>query len=347
MRPAEDVLQGVYAAIEARTERRRKYAALRDLPSVTRNQEPISLHMNAGLLIDMQHLHDTGADGVGLYRTEIPFMVRSEFPDVDAQAWLYGRVLDLADGRPVTFRTLDVGGDKVLPYVGAFGDENPAMGWRAIRIGLDRPAMLRGQLRALVQAANGRPLSIMFPMIADVGELMSARKLLELELDRAKRRGVTLPERLRVGVMFEVPALAWQLDSLLPHVDFLSVGTNDLLQFLFAADRGNSRLAGRYDSLSPALLRLLHFVVEKTRPAGVDLAVCGEMAGRPVEALALLAVGVRNLSMSPGAIGPVKAMIRSLDLGGATGFMTSALSQPDRPLRETLRLFAADHAIEI
>jgi phosphotransferase system, enzyme I, PtsP len=332
VRPGEDILQGVYAAIEARTERRRKYAALRDLPSVTRNQAPISLHMNAGLLIDMQHLHDTGADGVGLYRTEIPFMVRSEFPDVDAQAWLYGRVLDLADGRPVTFRTLDVGGDKVLPYVGAFGDENPAMGWRAIRIGLDRPAMLRGQLRALVQAANGRPLSIMFPMI---------------ELDRAKRRGLTIPERLRVGVMFEVPALAWQLDSLLPHVDFLSVGTNDLLQFLFAADRGNSRLAGRYDSLSPALLRLLHFVVEKTRPAGVDLAVCGEMAGRPVEALALLAVGVRTLSMSPGAIGPVKAMIRSLDLDDATGFMSSALSQPDRPLRETLRLFAADHAIEI
>ena len=347
VRPGEDILQGVYAAIEARTERRRKYAALRDLPSVTRNQAPISLHMNAGLLIDMQHLHDTGADGVGLYRTEIPFMVRSEFPDVDAQAWLYGRVLDLADGRPVTFRTLDVGGDKVLPYVGAFGDENPAMGWRAIRIGLDRPAMLRGQLRALVQAANGRPLSIMFPMIADVAELMSARKLLELELDRAKRRGLTIPERLRVGVMFEVPALAWQLDSLLPHVDFISVGTNDLLQFLFAADRGNSRLAGRYDSLSPALLRLLHFVVEKTRSAGVDLAVCGEMAGRPVEALALLAVGVRTLSMSPGAIGPVKAMIRSLDLDDATGFMSSALSQPDRPLRETLRLFAADHAIEI
>lgn len=347
VRPGEDVLQGVYAAIEARTERRRRYAALRELPSVTRDQAPISLHMNAGLLIDMQHLDDTGADGVGLYRTEIPFMVRSEFPDVDAQAWLYGRVLDLADGRPVTFRTLDVGGDKVLPYIGAFGDENPAMGWRAIRIGLDRPAMLRGQLRALVQAANGRPLSVMFPMIADVGELMSARKLLELELDRAKRRGLMIPERLRVGVMFEVPALAWQLDSLLPHVDFISVGTNDLLQFLFAADRGNSRLAGRYDSLSPALLRLLHFVVEKTRPAGVDLAVCGEMAGRPVEALALLAVGVRTLSMSPGAIGPVKAMIRSLDLGDATGFMTSALSQPDRPLRETLRLFAADHAIEI
>jgi phosphotransferase system enzyme I (PtsP) len=347
VRPAEDILQNVHAAIEARAERLRKYAALRDLPSATRDQARIGLHMNAGLLIDMQHLEETGADGVGLYRTEIPFMVRSEFPDVDAQAWLYSRVLDVADGRPVTFRTLDVGGDKVLPYVSAFGDENPAMGWRAIRIGLDRPAMLRRQLRALLQAANGRPLSVMFPMIAEVAELLGARKLLDLELDRAKRRGLALPQRLRVGVMFEVPALAWQLDSLLPHVDFISVGTNDLLQFLYAADRGNSRLAGRYDNLSPALLRLLHFVVEKVRPAGVDLSVCGEMAGRPVEALALLAIGVRTLSMSPGAIGPVKAMVRSLDLNEATSFLSSVLTRPDRPIRETLRLFAADHAVEI
>ncbi len=347
VRPAEDILQSVHVAIDARAERQRKYAALRESPPVTRDQARIGLHLNAGLLIDVQHLDDTAADGIGLYRTEIPFMVRSEFPDVDAQAWLYGRVLDVADGRPVTFRTLDVGGDKVLPYVGAFGDDNPAMGWRAIRIGLDRPAMLRRQLRALIQAANGRPLSVMFPMIAEVAELLRARALLDLELERARRRGQAAPGRLRVGVMFEVPALAWQLDSLLPHVDFISVGTNDLLQFLFAADRGNSRLAGRYDSLSPALLRLLYFVVEKARPAGVDLTVCGEMAGRPVEALALLAVGVRTLSMSPGAIGPVKAMIRSLDLAEATGFVRSALAQPDRPLRETLRLFAADHAIEI
>jgi phosphotransferase system enzyme I (PtsP) len=347
VRPAEDVLQTVYAAIEARTERRRKYAALRDLPSATRDQARIGLHMNAGLLIDMQHLEETGADGVGLYRTEIPFMVRSEFPDVEAQAWLYGRVLDIADGRPVTFRTLDVGGDKVLPYIDSFGDDNPAMGWRAIRIGLDRPAMLRRQLRALIQAAGGRPLSVMFPMIADVSELMAARRLLDLELERARRRGLPEPGRLRVGIMFEVPALAWQLDSLLPHVDFVSVGTNDLMQFLFAADRGNTRVAARYDSLSPALLRLLHFVVEKTRPVGVDLAVCGEMAGRPVEALALLAIGVRTLSMSPASIGPVKAMIRSLDLAEASAFVSSALAQPDRPLRQTLRLFAADHAIEI
>jgi phosphotransferase system enzyme I (PtsP) len=347
VRPAEDVLQTVYAAIEARTARKRKYAALRDLPSASRDQARIGLHMNAGLLIDMQHLEETGADGIGLYRTEIPFMVRSEFPDVEAQAWLSGRVLDIADGRPVTFRTLDVGGDKVLPYVDSFGDDNPAMGWRAIRIGLDRPAMLRRQLRALIQAAGGRPLSVMFPMIADVSELTAARRLLDLELERARRRGLPEPDRLRVGIMFEVPALAWQLDSLLPRVDFVSIGTNDLMQFLFAADRGNTRVAGRYDTLSPALLRLLHFVVDKTRPVGVDLAVCGEMAGRPVEALALLAIGVRTLSMSPASIGPVKAMIRSLDLAEASAFVSAALEQPDRPLRETLRLFAADHAIEI
>jgi phosphotransferase system enzyme I (PtsP) len=347
VRPAEDVLQTILAAIDARAARRRKYAVLRDLPSATRDQARIGLHMNAGLLIDMQHLEETGAEGVGLYRTEIPFMVRSEFPDVEAQAWLYGRVLDIADGRPVTFRTLDVGGDKVLPYIDSFGDENPAMGWRAIRIGLDRPAMLRRQLRALLLAANGRPLSVMFPMIADRSELLAARRLLDLELERVRRRGQPEPSRLRVGIMFEVPALAWQLDGLLPHVDFISIGTNDLMQFLFAADRGNARLAGRYDNLSPALLRLLHFVVERARPAGVDLAVCGEMAGRPVEALALLAIGVRTLSMSPGAIGPVKAMIRSLDLAEASAFVSSALVQPDRPLRETLRLFATDHAIEI
>jgi phosphotransferase system enzyme I (PtsP) len=187
----------------------------------------------------------------------------------------------------------------------------------------------------------------MFPMIAEVGELKRARRLLDLELERAKRRGQALPQPLRVGVMFEVPALAWQLDSLVRHVDFISVGTNDLMQFLYAADRGNARLAGRYDSLSPAMLRMLHFVVEKVRPAGVELSVCGEMAGQPVDALALLAIGVRTLSMVPGSIGPVKAMIRSLDLKHATRFVSAMLAQPDRPMRETLRLFAADHAIEI
>src|SRR5471032_3538434 len=201
VRPGEDVLQSIYAAIEARVERRRKYAALRDLPSTTRDQARIGLHMNAGLLIDMQHLEETGADGIGLYRTEIPFMVRSEFPDVDAQAWLYSCVLDIADGRPVIFRTLDVGGDKVLPYVGSLGDDNPAMGWRAIRIGLDRPAMLRQQLRALLRAASERDLWVKFPMIAEVAELERARALLDRERHRMVAEGYAPPRSINVGVM--------------------------------------------------------------------------------------------------------------------------------------------------
>jgi phosphotransferase system enzyme I (PtsP) len=199
----------------------------------------------------------------------------------------------------------------------------------------------------MLDAAADRELRIMFPMVTTVDEFDQAKSMVEKELTHLRRHGHTLPARVHVGAMVEVPALLFQLDELLERVDFLSVGSNDLMQFLYAADRGNSRVAGRYDSLSPPLLRLLHFVVEKVRPAGVELSVCGEMAGRPVEALALLAIGVRTLSMSPGAIGPVKAMIRSLDLNEATGFMNAALSQPDRPMRETLRLFAADHAIEI
>ena len=289
VRPAEDILQTVYAAIDARAERRRKYAALRDLPSTTRDQARISLHMNAGLLIDMQHLDDTGADGVGLYRTEIPFMVRSEFPDVDAQAWLYSRVLDLADGRPVTFRTLDVGGDKVLPYVGALGDDNPAMGWRAIRIGLDRPAMLRRQLRALILAANGRPLSVMFPMIADVSELLSARRLLDLELERGKRRGQPCPSDCVLALCSKCRRWPGSSTACCPRSTSFRWARTILCSSFTPPIAATAVCRGRYDSLSPALLRLLHFVVEKVRPAGVDLAVCGEMAGRPVEALALLA----------------------------------------------------------
>ena len=296
MRPAEDIVQTIHAAIEARAERQRKYAALRDLPSVTRDQARIGLHMNAGLLIDMQHLDETGADGVGLYRTEIPFMVRSEFPDVDAQAWLYSRVLDVADGKPVTFRTLDVGGDKVLPYVGAFGDDNPAMGWRAIRIGLDRPAMLRRQLRALIQAANGRPLSVMFPMIAEVSELLGARKLLELELDRAKRRGLAVPgapagrrdvRGAGAGVAARQPAAARRL-HLRRHQRSIAIFV-----------RGRPRQHREWpDATTPCPRRCFDcYILWLRRPGrpGVDLSVCGEMAGRPVEALALLALGVRTL----------------------------------------------------
>jgi phosphotransferase system enzyme I (PtsP) len=273
--------------------------------------------------------------------------VRSTFPDVEEQTGIYARVLDAAAGRPVAFRTLDVGGDKVLPYVDAFGDENPAMGWRAIRIGLDRPAMLRRQLRALVAAAGARPLQVMFPMIADAAEFRAARHLLDLEVKRTRARGQTTPARLSVGIMLEVPSLIWQLDALMDEVDFISIGTNDLMQFLFAADRGNPRLAGRYDSLSPAALRALRFVVQTCDSAGVDVSVCGEMAGRPIEALALLGIGVRTLSMTPGSLGAVKSMLRSVDLSHFSAYLADVLAGSERTLRDKISLYARDHGVRL
>jgi len=347
IRPAEEIQQQVADTLQAVEQRRRQYAALRELPAATRDGVAVSLRVNAGLLIDLQHLATTGADGVGLYRTEITFMVRSQFPDVEEQAQLYRRVLDQADGKPVAFRTLDVGGDKVLPYVESFGDENPAMGWRAIRIGLDRPAMLRRQLRAIIMAAEGRPIWIMFPMVADLAELRQARHLLDLELTRARGRGTTTPARVSVGVMLEVPALLWQLPELLREIDFLSVGSNDLVQFLFAADRGNPRLAGRYDTLSPSVLRALRNVVEACKRANVELSLCGEMAGKPIEAMALLGVGLRTLSMAPGGFGPVKSMVRALDLARFTGYLDALIGGSQRSVRDSIRLFARDHGIPL
>ncbi len=347
LRPREDILAAYQETLSARDRRRRAFALTRDLPPVTRDGVRLSLNINAGLLIDLRQLAETGADGVGLYRTEIQFMVRSSFPDVTSQSELYRRVFDQANGSPVTFRTLDIGGDKALPYWHEEGEENPALGWRAIRIGLDRPALLRQQLRAMIRAAAGRPLSLMFPLIAQVSEFERARAVLELELERARGRGEPLPERLSIGVMLEVPALLWQLPALLRQVGFLSVGSNDLQQFLFASDRGNPRLAHRYDMLAPAMLKMLAAIADAAEVASVSAAVCGEMAGQPLEAMALAAVGFRNLSMAPSAIGPVRAMARSLDLGAARGFVRALLDAPEPSLRPRLQSYARDHGIAV
>jgi phosphotransferase system enzyme I (PtsP) len=347
LRPREDILAAYQETLSDRDRRRQAFALTRDLPPVTRDGVRLSLNINAGLLIDLRQLEETKADGVGLYRTEIPFMVRSSFPDVTSQSELYRRVLDQANGSPVIFRTLDIGGDKVLPYWQEEGDENPAIGWRAIRIGLDRPALLRQQLRAMIRAAAGRPLSVMFPLIAQLSEFERARGVLNLELDRARTRDQPLPERISAGVMLEVPALIWQLPALLQRIDFLSVGTNDLQQFLFASDRGNPRLAHRYDILAPAMLKILASIAEAAEAAGVSAAVCGEMAGQPLEAMALAAVGFRSFSMTPPAIGPVREMARSLDLAAARAFVCSLLDSPEPSLRSRLQSYARDHGIAV
>ncbi len=347
VRPGEDIRQTFADGMGARAQRKAMFAATRDLPAVTRDGVQISLSINAGLLIDVPHLHDSGADGVGLYRTEIAFMVRSEFPDVAVQTEIYRKVLNLAGDKPVVFRTLDVGGDKVLPYWRGEAEENPAMGWRAIRIGLDRPLMLRQQLRALIRACADRPLRVMFPMISEVSEFIAARRVLDLELKRLRTAGKPVPVETRVGAMFEVPALAWQLKDLLARVDFLSVGSNDLRQFLFASDRGSPRIADRYDTLSSAMLGILQHLVRECAAAGVPLSLCGEMAGQPLDAMALIGLGFRNLSMAPPAVGPVKTMIRSLDLQRLQTYLSGIQSSAAGSARARLRAFARDHNVAL
>lgn len=313
LRPRADVIEAVGARMEVRAQRRAEFARLRDTPAITRDGAKITLLMNAGLAVDLDILNETGAEGIGLFRTEFQFMVAEELPRLDAQTLLYDRVLEAAEGRPVTFRTLDLGGDKVLPYLEAEREDNPALGWRAIRMGLDRPALLRLQLRALIAASRGRELRIMFPLVASVEEFRAARALVDHEIAWAERRGRAAPALLRVGAMIEAPALIWHLDALLPLTDFVSVGTNDLMQYLFAADRGNPRVADRYDPLSPPALRVMKAIYDACHESGTPVSVCGEMAGRPLEAFALLALGYDRLSMPPSGIGPVKRMVLSCD----------------------------------
>jgi len=347
IRPSADIQQSVATAVEARTRRRAFYETLRSAPPITRDGIEIKLLLNAGLLLDLTQLSATGAEGVGLFRTEFPLMVRDTFPAVEELTEFYQRVFEQVEQRPVVFRTLDIGGDKVLPYLPHAMEDNPAMGWRAIRIGLDRPAMLRQQLRALIRAAEARTLFVKFPMVAEVAELERARTLVDVELARAAKEGRVLPASIKIGVMLEVPALLWQLPALCERIDFLSIGTNDLLQFLFACDRGNPRLAERYDPLSAPMLALFREVIAHTQTAGVPLSMCGDMAGNPLEAMALIAIGFRTLSMAPTSIGPVKTMLRSLDARAAADYLDEIGGRPDHSLRPKLEAYARDHDIAL
>jgi phosphotransferase system enzyme I (PtsP) len=349
LRPPPGIESAYQEKVRLRARRQAQYAALRDQPAVSKDGVGVQLLINAGLVVDLPHLKETGADGIGLFRTELQFMVAATLPRTGEQLQLYRTVLDAADGKPVTFRTLDIGGDKVLPYMRSLEEENPALGWRAIRVGLDRPALLRIQLRALLHAAAGRDLRLMFPMISAVEEFESARELVERELTHLRRHGHKLPEQVQIGAMVEVPALLFALDEILKRADFLSVGSNDLVQFMFAADRGNARVAGRFDALSPPVLRALKAIADAGKAHDKPITLCGELASRPLEAMALLALGFRTLSVSAAAIGPVKAMIMGLDVGQAQKMLAPVLAERDgrRTVREQLEAFAAEHGVPV
>jgi phosphotransferase system, enzyme I, PtsP len=349
IRPTPDMEAAYVERVRLRARRQSQYQALRDKPCVTKCGETITLMINAGLAVDLPHIEETGAAGVGLFRTELQFMVAATFPRAAEQFALYRTVLDAAGERPVTFRTLDIGGDKVLPYMRNVVEENPALGWRAIRLGLDRPALLRSQIRALLRAAAGRGLKIMFPMIAAVAEFDEAKALVERELTHLRRHGHKLPERVDIGSMVEVPALLYQLDELLVRVDFLSIGSNDLAQFFYAADRGNARVADRFDPISVPMLRALREIAAKGHEHNKPVAVCGELASRPIGALALVAVGYRSFSLSPSAVGPVKAMLLDLDIAKVAALVEPLLASPagSVSVRDQLKEFAAAQGLAL
>lgn len=347
VRPTQEVVYAYSDKVRFQARKQAQYAAFREVPAVTLDDQRVQLHINAGLLFDLPHLNQSGADGIGLFRTELQFMISETFPRLDQQTKLYKAILDQAGNRPVVFRSLDVGGDKIIPYFRGGVEENPALGWRAIRMALDRPALFRTQMRALLRASQGRALRIILPMISDVSEFETARRLIDHELALLKRHGRPAPSNLMVGAMVEVPSLLWQLDHLLPLTDFVSVGSNDLIQFLFAADRSNERVAGRFDALNPAALRALRHIVREAHRFDTPITLCGEMAGKPLEAMTLIGLGFRSISMAPASIGPVKAMILSLDAGNLHARLEEMLETRTTSLREELKQFAAQTGVQI
>ncbi len=349
LRPPPHVELSYAEKARLRARKQEQYHKLRDVPAVTKDGVAIDLHMNAGMLVDLQHVAQTGAVSVGLFRTEIQFMLASRMPRMSEQEAFYRTAFDFVDGKQITFRTLDIGSDKVLPYMTKVEEENPALGWRAIRIGLDRPGLLRSQLRGLLRAGSGRELRIMFPMIATLEEFETAKSFIENELVYLRQHGRAPPSDLKLGIMVEVPSLLWQLDEICRRVDFLSVGSNDLVQYLYAADRDNKRVATRFDPLSAPVLYALKLIAGKARAAATPLTLCGEMGGKPLEAMVLLALGYRGLSMSAASIGPVKAMVLATNLGEAENFVATLMEEArgGQSLRDKLRKFAKAQGIPV
>lgn len=350
LRPPAD-LEAAYAEkVRFRARRQQLYRELRKAPSHSKDGIHVDLLMNAGLAVDLPQLAESGAGGIGLFRTELQFMVAATFPRAEAQEKLYRDVIEAAQGKPVTFRTIDIGGDKVLPYFKSSAvEENPALGWRAVRLTLDRPGLLRTQVRALLRAAGGRQLKVMLPMVTELGEIAQAREIIDREVRHLSRFAHHLPTSLKLGAMLEVPSLLWQLDELMHAVDFVSVGSNDLFQFVMAADRGNTRLADRFDPLSVPFLRVLRDIAEAGVRHHTPVTLCGELAGRPISAMALLGVGFGSISMSPASIGPVKAMLTELPLGELRAFMKDNMAgrSATAPMRALLQTFADDRGIPL
>jgi phosphotransferase system enzyme I (PtsP) len=350
IRPIPAMVESFEARTARYRERQAAYAALRDVEPVSKDGQRITVMINAGLREDIANLSLSGADGIGLFRTEFQFLVSATLPARDRQTRLYRDVLEAAGDKPVVFRTVDIGGDKTLPYLrqeDATLEENPAMGWRALRLALERDGLLKVQARALLEAASGRDLNVMFPMVSEAWEFDAAKEIFDTQIAFLRQQKKPLPKQIRFGVMLEVPSLAEQLDLIAPKIAFLSIGTNDLTQFLFAADRSNPKLAERYDWLSVSILRFLQRSLRVVGDYPIDVTVCGEMGGRQLEAMALLGLGIRRLSITPASVGPIKQMVRTLDIAALEKAMEGWLAAPPRDMRAVLAEWASAHDIAL
>lgn len=339
LRPDDQVHSAFRDKLAMQAKAQERYASIRDEPAETQCGTVVRLDMNAGLMADLPSLESSGASGVGLFRTELQFLTRSKVPRRGELAALYARVMDAADGKRVCFRTLDIGSDKVLPYMKPQDEPNPALGWRAIRVGLDKPGVMRMQLQALIRASNGRPLSVMFPFVAQLEEFTQARDMLLHEMDSEKALGHLVPEKLEIGAMLETPSLAFAPRRFFEIADFISIGGNDLKQFFFAADRENERVRRRYDTLNVSFLSFLEQIVTRCAATETPVSFCGEDAGRPVEALAFAAMGLRALSMRPASIGPVKHLLRRSDLREVRAVVNEARANGAMTVRPALMDF--------
>jgi phosphoenolpyruvate-protein phosphotransferase len=327
-----------------------RLVANRDLPARSADGTPVELLANINNLADAQAAHKVGASGIGLFRTEYLFLTHHDVPGEEEQYEYYRQVILNSPNQTVTIRTLDLGGDKTVPYIGRRGEPNPFMGWRSTRIFFENPKLFVTQVRAILRAARHGKVSILFPMITTLEELLLVNNLVKETRNNLRREGVAFGEDVKTGVMVEVPAAAVCIDAILRETDFISIGSNDLIQYLVAADRDNPKVAHLCESLNPAIFRILRMVLDAVQRTGTPITLCGEMAGQPRAVLVLFGMGLRRFSMSPGFIPTIKELLSSVTTAQAERFAHHVLQvSKSEEIRAylTARLHEVSSALEV
>ena len=329
LNPSDSILDEYFRLEHDRLLEQERLEKLRDVPAQTRDGKRILLRANIGLVSDISIARRNGAEGVGLYRTEFPYMTRSSFPDREDQYQLYKRVIEEFNGQPVTIRTLDIGGDKALPYFTPPVEDNPFMGWRSVRVSLDNPEIFQTQIEAILMAAVHGPIRLLFPMISNIDEIRTCKTIIAEAKNHLRRQNIPFSEAISIGAMIEVPAAVRLAPHLAKEVDFFALGTNDLIQYLLAADRSNPLVQRYYDPLHPAVLLSLDALAQVAKTQHIDICLCGEMATDPACLLALVGIGIYQFSLSAPYIPKLKEFISRVNSHEAEKLAQRILQEPD------------------